>query len=230
MALARFRELSDEDNLSLESFPIRNERQEIFAIRHPYDYIRGDITSNNSQFAFNADVRNNFLHLQFDQHAWDHRKSCFKKEDECRALLPQPIQSNWDVEFDEENATEWHMIDRRPKRVTPFTVLPQQNFGDQYLNVHNRIISNLFACNNNIQIGDLAHLFYNTLYSSKSTQEDDTKSFLRVSADFAKRIQREIERRSQHNKNFNNDKSDPEFLEGLFRLLNGVQAHMFLQC
>ena len=45
--LLSYRELSDEDNLPLQSFPIRSERQDIFAIRHPYDYIRGDITASN---------------------------------------------------------------------------------------------------------------------------------------------------------------------------------------
>ena len=100
MALARHRELSAEDNLPVENFPLRSERHDVFAIRHPYDHIRGNIIPNSSQFCYNASVRDKLLHLRFDQHAWEHRMPCFKKGDECRSNLPVPEQKEWDVEFD----------------------------------------------------------------------------------------------------------------------------------
>lgn len=227
MALARHRELSMEDNLSLDSFPLRNERQDIFAIRHPYDYIRGSLSASSSEFSYNSAVRNNFLHLRFNQHAWEHRKTCFKKGDECRANLPSTTQDEFELDFDEEKDVNWPMVNCNDWSVFPFAVLPKRIFADQYLNVFNKHISDLFGCNNNIQIGDLAHLFYNTIYGSKSTQRDDTRSFLYVSADFTKRVKGEIEGRARREAESDGDEErDPEFLQGLFRLLNGVRAHM----
>ena len=140
MALARHRELSMEDNLSLDSFPLRNERQDIFAIRHPYDYIRGSLSASSSEFSYNSAVRNNFLHLRFNQHAWEHRKTCFKKGDECRANLPSTTQDEFELDFDEEKDVNWPMVNCNDWSVFPFAVLPKRIFADQYLNVFNKHI------------------------------------------------------------------------------------------
>ena len=55
----------------------------------------------------------------------------------------------------------------------PFQVKTKRLQGDQLLNVHNSVASFVFSCNTNIQIGELDHMFYNTLYGSKSTQKED---------------------------------------------------------
>ncbi len=52
--------------------------------------------------------------------------------------------------------------------------------GCQYINPHNSAILNVFNCNTNIQIGNVSQVFYSTLYTSKSTQEEDSEKQLRI--------------------------------------------------
>jgi hypothetical protein len=210
---------------------MRDERMDLFAVRHPYDHVTGTISADNPEFAFNASVRNNLLHLKFNQHAHKHRMSCFKKGNECRAHFPQGLQSNWEIEWGDSNEVDWEMVHGPPRRVCAFSVLPQRTFGDQYLNTHNRIISNLFACNNNVQIGDIAHLFYNTLYTGKDTQRDDAQKWIDVSTSFSKCIVREARRRQQEQEASDgidgvDTDEEPDFLRGLSRLMSGVRSHM----
>ena len=75
------------------------------------------------------------------------------------------LQFTWEIDWNDSNEIDWDMVDSSPTRACAFTVLPKRTFGDQYMNVQNPIISDLFACNNNVQIGDMAHAFYNTLYT-----------------------------------------------------------------
>ena len=47
--------------------------------------------------------------------------------------------------------------------------------GCQYINTHNAPIGNALNCNINVQVGDDCQCFYCTLYTSKSTQEEDSE-------------------------------------------------------
>ena len=49
---------------------------------------------------------------------------------------------------------------------------------------------NVLSCNTNIQIGNVSQVFYSTLYTSKSTQEEDSEKQLRIGRAVIKRIQR----------------------------------------
>jgi hypothetical protein len=60
--------------------------------------------------------------------------------------------------------------------------------GCQYMNAHNTTISYILNCNNNIHIGDASQVFYSTLYTSKSTQEEDSKKQLWIGRAVIKRI------------------------------------------
>eukprot|EP00562_Extubocellulus_spinifer_P032245 CAMPEP_0178709322 /NCGR_PEP_ID=MMETSP0699-20121125/17158_1 /TAXON_ID=265572 /ORGANISM="Extubocellulus spinifer, Strain CCMP396" /LENGTH=512 /DNA_ID=CAMNT_0020357741 /DNA_START=263 /DNA_END=1799 /DNA_ORIENTATION=- len=231
MALTRQKELCNSDSLPITHFPMRDERMDLFAVRHPYDYVTEAIEADNPEFAFNASVRNDLLHLKFNQHAHKHRMSCFKKGNECRAHFPQGLQPSWGIEWEDSNEVDWDMVDGSPRRVCAFSVLPERTFGDQYMNTHNRIISNLIACNNNVQIGDIAHLFYNTLYTGKDTQRDDAQKWIDVSTSFSKCIVREARRRQQEQEASDgidgvDTDEEPDFLRGLSRLMSGVRSHM----
>jgi hypothetical protein len=207
---------------------MRDERMDIFAVRHPYDYIREEITPENRNFAFNACVRNYLLHLRFNQHAHKHRLACFKKGNECFAPFPQGLQSSWEIDWNDSNEIEWDMVDNSSARACAFTVLPKRTFGDQYLNTHNPIISDLFACNNNVQIGDLAHAFYNTVYAGKNTQAQDAQKWVNVSTNFSRGIIREATRRHEEQEASGEADTgeEPDFLRGLCRLMSGVRCHM----
>jgi hypothetical protein len=87
--------------------------------------------------------------------------------------------------------------------------------GCQFINAHNKAISDVFNFNTNIQIGDASQVFYSTLYTSKSTQDEDSEKQIRIGRAVIKRIKRVL-----------NDKHDgePSFGEGLSRVLSGLNA------
>ena len=70
--------------------------------------------------------------------------------------------------------------------------------GCQYLNSHNTTISYILNCNNNIQIGDASQVFYSTLYTSKSTQEEDSEKQLRIGRAVIKRIKRVLDEKNNY--------------------------------
>ena len=92
--------------------------------------------------------------------------------------------------------------------------------GDQSLNTFSPQISGVFGYNTNVQVGDICHMYYNTLYGSKSNQDEDTRDFMSVCNTIARRIkkQKEMSEDSQ------DDKSD--FCEGLARIFSAIKAHL----
>ncbi len=50
--------------------------------------------------------------------------------------------------------------------------------GCQYVNPHNVQILKAFNFNTNVLIGDVLQVFYSSLYTSKSTQEEDSEKEL----------------------------------------------------
>ena len=239
------------------TFPLKRERVDLYAIRHPYDYVGGNITANAADFSENEFVRSGMVQLRFNEHAWEHRTSCFKKTEECRAFLPTLCQPKAEVKWEEDcDGVEcWNsmyydeyskQIQTKKRRITAFTVLPQRNFGDQYLNVHSRAISNLFACNSNIQSGEIAHMYYTTVYTSKEIQKEESKNFLFISCQFARTFNFQVEKRlrasnnesassssnnesasaSSNNESASSSEEAADFVEGLIRVLAGIRAHM----
>jgi hypothetical protein len=104
------------------------------------------------------------------------------------------------------------------------------------MNAHNTTISYILNCNNNVQIGDASQVFYSTLYTSKSTQEEDSKRQLRIVRAVIKRIKQVLDEKNQHSSssNCNNEepsknaitqaRMEPSFGEGLSRALSGLNA------
>jgi hypothetical protein len=68
--------------------------------------------------------------------------------------------------------------------------------GCQYINPHNSHILNVFNFNSNIQIGDVSQVFYSTLYTSKSTQAEESENQLQIGCAVIKRIKRLLEETS----------------------------------
>ena len=54
-------------------------------------------------------------------------------------------------------------------------ILTKHPPGCQYINMHNAPIEDMLNCNTNAQIGNGCQGFYCTLYTSKSTQEEDSE-------------------------------------------------------
>ena len=233
MALERFAEPQE-----CLTFPLKREKLDTFAIRHPYDYVKGNIKPDAIQFFENEFVRNSMVQLRFNEHAWEHRMPCFKKNDECRAYLPTLLQTEGEIDWDTSEDIECcksiyydedakQLLSKKSK-ISAFTVLPERSFGDQYLNVHSTAISNIFSCNSNIQVADIGHLFYSTIYSSKSTQSEDSKNYLFISNGFASTCQYQLEKRQRACNNESSDSCEDtsDFIEGLIRVMSGIRAHM----
>lgn len=94
--------------------------------------------------------------------------------------------------------------------------------GCQFINAHNKSISEVFNFNSNIQIGDASQVFYSTLYTSKSTQDEDSEKQLRIGRAVIKRMKRLLE--ENHTIGCDQTTSEPSFGEGLSRVLSGLNA------
>jgi hypothetical protein len=68
-----------------------------------------------------------------------------------------------------------YSLDGSTRKIFPFLIFPKRPIGCQYINPHNSAILNVFNCNTNIHIGDVSQVFYSTLYTSKSTQEENSE-------------------------------------------------------
>jgi hypothetical protein len=74
----------------------------------------------------------------------------------------------------------WYSLDGSTTKICPFIVLPKRLMDCQYVNPHNVQILKAFYFNTNVRIGDVLQVFYSTLYTSKSTQENDSEKQLRI--------------------------------------------------
>jgi hypothetical protein len=129
-----------------------------------------------------------------------------------------------------ENKTLWYSLDGPINSVYPFLVLPKRPMGCHFINSHNRPISEVFNFNTNIQIGDASQVFYNTLYTSKSTQEEESKKQVQIGRAVIKRIKCLLEETLHTatvkiNPRMQWIKQDKSLvLEGLSKVLSGLNA------
>ena len=122
----------------------------------------------------NIHVRETLLKYRFEEHSSRLSSLCFKKDCECRFLFP--FQSN-DCTYihkrqrrQRSEQTLFYSLDESTNKVYPFMVLPKRPMGCQFINAHSHSISAVFNFNTNISIGDVSHVYYTSLYTSKSTQ------------------------------------------------------------
>ena len=168
----------EKSTLCTNDFPMMKERQDIYCMRSIYDFDPKDckkifyneyvVHDEDDSFDQSVACRKRILNLRFNEHDFYHRPSCFKKGCECRANLPMMMWPDTSIEFDKKNEIPWHFVDGTMSKWCPFQVITKRLQGDQFLNVHNPVSSYVFSCNTNIQIGQLDHVFYNTLYGSKA--------------------------------------------------------------
>jgi hypothetical protein len=92
-----------------------------------------------------------------------------------------------------QNKTLWYSLDGSISSVYPFLVHPKRPMGCQFINAHNKPISEVFNFNTNILIGDASQVFYITLYTSKLTQEEDSKKQIQIECAIIKRIKHLLE-------------------------------------
>ena len=107
-------------------------------------------------------------------------------------------------------------------KMAPWMIIPRRPMGFQWMNIHNKTLSEIFNCNTNVQVGDPFHMFYITFYNLKSTQEEDGLRAKRIAESLVRRLIRLQDgiRAKIHLAN------NPEnaFAEGLCRMLGGMNA------
>jgi hypothetical protein len=136
-------------------------------------------------------------------------------------------------ESTDEGLVAWHQLDGlngehiiwKPQ----YMVMPKQDMGCQYLNQHVPSVSEVLACNCNVSVGDPSHTYYSTLYSAKTTQKEDRENFQRVATSVGRRIIKAIElsranATGEETESANEKVLDPDYVEGLGRVLTGVNA------
>ena len=170
-------------NRSDTMIPLSKERLDMAAYTFSY-HLNGGCVLETNPFWGNINVREILLRYRFEEHSFSHSASCFKKDCECRFLFPFMSTKCTCIHEDkgdkDQNKTLWYFLDGSVNDVYPFMVLPKQPMGCQFINAHNKTISEVFNFNTNIQIGDASQVFYSTLYTSKSTLDEDSKKQIRI--------------------------------------------------
>ena len=221
------------------NIPLTPARLDMAAYTFSY-HMNGGCALEKDCFGGNMHVRETLLKHRFEEHSSCHCGSCFKTSCECRFMFPFMSTPCTYIHEDKgdnnKNKTLWYSLDGSVNTVYPFLILPKRPMGCQYLNSHNTTISYILNCNNNIQIGDASQVFYSTLYTSKSTQEEDSEKQLRIGRAVIKRIKRVLDEKNQSSttSNCNNEDTttnvipvariEPSFGEGLSRVLSGMNA------
>ena len=169
----------------------------------------------------------------YNEHNYKHRPTCFKKGVECRFHYPAGLNQTWDIDLgridDTENANDskpWATLDGM-KMARGFCILPKRDVSDLFLNVHSISILQWNGYNNNIQLGDPAHIFYNTLYTSKSAVDEDTKLHQNTLVFVKNKIQKDLNQHYQmHPEADSQNLVFNDYKNGLIRLLRGITGHL----
>jgi hypothetical protein len=172
------------------------------------------------------DTCKTLLKYRFEENSACHCASCFKKGCECRFLFPFMSTPSTYIHEDRgdnnKNETLWFCQNGSFTSVYPFMVIPKRPMGCQFINAHNKPISEVFKFNTSMQIGDALQVFYSTLYTSKSTQDEDSKKQLHIEYAVIRRIKRLLDENQKNG--CDQTTSELSFGEGLSRVLLGLNA------
>ena len=137
-----------------------------------------------------AQIRSMLKQMRFDEHRYRHTKSCWKRGHVCRfGPLPWPpnLEASWIFEDKRlpgqtDHSIVWQSLhpSKKPIMLPPWMNLTKRSPGCQYINTHNDPIGDVLNYNTNGQVGDGCQCFYCTLYTSKSTQEEDSERQKRI--------------------------------------------------
>eukprot|EP00956_Cyclotella_meneghiniana_P037296 scaffold136651_cov20-Cyclotella_meneghiniana.AAC.1 len=85
-------------------------------------------------------MRHHVASRRMNEHAFDHRRSCFKYGDECRARFPEMSRSECEFIINDEDpskGTVWRGLHKDEMKQFPYTVKGKRPLGSQYLNTFN---------------------------------------------------------------------------------------------
>ena len=223
--------------------PIHKNRMDRATYGYPYDYdLFEDLATEDRNFWLIPEVRSLLLRVRVDKHDHMHRPGCFKKNNECRFKLPDMSCSSTRLDIEEptsdlSNVTTWFRLncsDEQMIKSTPYLIQTKRPVGCEYFNTHSIPASAVFGCNTNVQIGGPGHIYYTTLYVSKSTQKDDSDRFIYIGTKVIRRLMRMRTMAMQNaaevsapNVDFNTQVQPlTDWTEGLSRMLSGICANL----
>ena len=222
---------SDEFVCSSENPPLSKYRRDVLTYRMPLDNLSPDA----GNFYNNKMMRHHIANRRMNEHDFNHRRSCFKYSDECRARFPERACSECEFILDDEDPTKgtvWRGLHRDNMESFPYTVKGKRSAGSQYLNTFNDTAFQILACNNNVQMGSARSLFYVVHYATKSTQKEDRGvDFEKIGHQVMRRIRKEEIRLAEKDEmetleSDNDDDTNYCFREGLSRFLLGMSVHL----
>ena len=219
------------------TFPLQHEQLELLALRTQYDMVN----LNQAGKKFTCRLLQLIVALFFNTHDWRHRKACFKKSNECRFHIPHKPCQELTLSFHDENyfdnlsddihhedcnfdngtsnvMSNWYHYDGTRHKVCSYEVEPKRDEWDVFVNTNNSTVTRMFGYNNNITIGSISLLYYCTLYTSKSNQEDETYPYVKALEAVASRLKRVQENDSEG--------GISQRQVGLRNLLCGINSHI----
>ena len=122
----------------------------------------------------------------------------------------------------EDSIVTWFRLKGDDLEVPSWMLMNRRLMGCQYINTHNKSISEVINCNTNIQIGDRSQFFYSTMYCGKNTQKEDAECQQRIMDASNRRLFR-IQGEIIDGKR-KPDEIQDGFLKGLCQLLSGLNA------
>ena len=164
------------DNIYNFNHPMSEERSDVYAMLFPY---RNTALSKKKADSLKEKYYKVLNMIKFNEHDYYHRRSCSKKGYKCRFKTPNQVTKHNRIRYGKEESV-WTRFDVRDRKVTSFKIMLKRNMGHQLLNTCSLGLSESTGYNTNVQVGDIRHIFYNTLYGSKSTQKDDTRGYIAV--------------------------------------------------
>jgi hypothetical protein len=112
----------------------------------------------------------------------------------------------------------WYHHDGNYHQVCSYDVLCRRDPWDVFLNTNNPSMSKILGYNNNVCMGGINVLYYCTLYSSKSNQEEETCPYVKALEAVSNRLKRVQE--------FNSESDLSNRQIGLRNLLSGINSHI----
>ena len=161
----------------------------------PLDHIAYEMGKNltwNDEDDYNQAVRYLVGNAITNVHLTTHANRCFKKGSKCYANLPDGVSDTSQLVFNTEFDlwSNWCGVTEERFR---FKFQSQRLLEDAFTNVHNRTITKLLMCNNNVQVGMNGRtVLYCTGYQLKSQQKEERLAFEKVSTVLCKVIQKQV--------------------------------------
>jgi hypothetical protein len=201
------------------------ERLDMVAYTFSY-HMNGGCVLESDLFGGHNSIHKTLLKYRFEEHSACHCASCIKNGCKCRFLFPFMSTPSTYIHEDRgdnnKNETVWFCLNGLISSVYPFMFIPKRSMGCQFINACNKPISEVFNFNTYIQIGDALQVFYSTLYTSKSAQDEDSNKQLHIGCVVIKIIKHPFDENQTNS--CDQTTSEPSFGEGLSRVLSGLNA------